>query len=97
MPQLQRRLPACTPLQLQRGWAGHYDVTPDENPILGVHPEHPALFLAVGFSGHGLMLAPAVGKMLSEAIRLGRSETLEIRPYCLERFRTGNLILDAQI
>jgi FAD-dependent oxidoreductase domain-containing protein 1 len=97
VPQLQRRLPTCTPLQLQRGWAGHYDVTPDENPILGAHPEHPALFLAVGFSGHGLMLAPAVGKILSEAIRLGRSETLEAQPYRLERFRTGDLILDAQI
>jgi len=97
VPQLQRRLPTCTPLQLQRGWAGHYDVTPDENPILGVHPEHPALFLAVGFSGHGLMLAPAVGKILSEAVRLGRSETLEAQPYRLERFRTGDLILDAQI
>jgi sarcosine oxidase subunit beta len=97
VPQLQRRLPTCTPLQLQRGWAGHYDVTPDENPILGVHPAHPALFLAVGFSGHGLMLAPAVGKMLSEAIRLGRSTTLDAQPYRLERFDTGELILDAQI
>src|SRR5215831_8576106 len=97
VPQLQRRLPACTPLQLQRGWAGHYDVTPDENPILGPHPEHPGLFLAVGFSGHGLMLAPAVGKMLSEAIRLGRSDTLDAQPYRLARFRTGDLIRDAQI
>jgi len=97
VPQLQRRLPACTPLQLQRGWAGHYDVTPDENPILGPHPEHAGLFLAVGFSGHGLMLAPAVGKILSEAIRLGRYETLEAQPYRLDRFRTGDLIHDAQI
>jgi len=97
VPQLQRRLPTCTPLQLQRGWAGHYDVTPDENPILGVHPAHPALFLAIGFSGHGLMLAPAVGKILSEAIRLGRSTTLNAQPYRLERFDTGELILDAQI
>jgi len=38
-----------------------------------------------------------VGKILSEAIRLGRSETLEAQPYRLERFRTGDLILDAQI
>lgn len=97
VPQLQRRLPTCTPLQLQRGWAGHYDVTPDENPILGRHPDYPGLFLAVGFSGHGLMLAPAVGKILSEALRLGRYDTLDARPYHLERFRTGELIRDAQI
>jgi hypothetical protein len=43
------------------------------------------------------MLAPAVGKILSEAIRLGRSATLDARPYRLERFDTDELILDAQI
>jgi glycine/D-amino acid oxidase-like deaminating enzyme len=96
-PRLQLRLPTCTPLQLQRGWAGHYDVTPDENPILGQHPDHPGLFLAVGFSGHGLMLAPAVGKLLSELIRLGRYDTLDGSPYRLERFATGELIVDPQI
>jgi FAD-dependent oxidoreductase domain-containing protein 1 len=62
-----------------------------------VHPAHPSLFLAVGFSGHGLMLAPAVGKILSEVIRLGRSTTLDAQPYRLARFDTGELILDAQI
>jgi glycine/D-amino acid oxidase-like deaminating enzyme len=97
VPQLQRRLPTCTPLQLQRGWAGHYDVTPDENPILGPHPDHPGLFLAVGFSGHGLMLAPAVGTILAEAIQRGRYVTLNAQPYHLERFTTGALIHDAQI
>jgi len=97
VPQLRRRLPTCTPLQLQRGWAGHYDVTPDENPILGSHPDYPGLFLAVGFSGHGLMLAPAVGKILSEVVRLGHSATLDAAPYRLARFCTGELIVDPQI
>jgi hypothetical protein len=43
------------------------------------------------------MLAPAVGKILSEAIRLGRYETLDAQPYRLARFATGELIRDAQI
>jgi FAD-dependent oxidoreductase domain-containing protein 1 len=96
-PRLRRYLPDSGVPRLQRGWAGHYDVTPDENPILGRHPEHPGLLLATGFSGHGLMLAPAVGKLLSELIRGGRSETFDVYPYRLERFADGELIVDPQI
>ena len=97
LPTLRRRLPADGDVQLQRGWAGHYAVTPDENPILGPHPELRGLFMATGFSGHGVMLAPASGKVLSEIIRLGRYETLDATPYRLERYATGDLISDPQI
>ena len=96
-PLLRHYLPRCGEPQLQRGWAGHYAVTPDENPILGQHPEYPQVLMATGFSGHGVMLAPATGKALSELIRLGRSSTLEIQPYRLQRFATGELIADPQI
>jgi glycine/D-amino acid oxidase-like deaminating enzyme len=96
-PVLRHYLPTCGEMQLQRGWAGHYGVTPDENPILGPHPEYPRLFMAIGFSGHGLMLAPATGKMLSEFVRLGHAATLDGQPYRLERFATGDLIVDPQI
>jgi FAD-dependent oxidoreductase domain-containing protein 1 len=97
LPTLRRRLPACGDIQLQRGWAGHYAVTPDENFILGQHSELPGLFMATGCSGHGVMLAPAIGKVLSEAIRLRRYETLDATPYRLGRFATGELISDPQI
>ena len=80
-----------------RGLAGHYDVSPDENPILGRHPEHPALLIAAGFSGHGLMLAPAAGRMTSDLIRNGRSEALDPRPYRLSRFAENDPIIDPQI
>jgi glycine/D-amino acid oxidase-like deaminating enzyme len=96
-PTLRRRLPGAGRVRLQRGWACHYDVTPDENPILGRHPEFPGLLMATGFSGHGLMLAPATGKLISELIRLGRYETLDVSAYGLERFATGQLIPDPQI
>lgn len=96
-PVLRHYLPQCGEPQLQRGWAGHYAVTPDENPILGAHPVYPRLFMATGFSGHGLMLAPATGKALAERILHGRSTTIDIQPYRLERFATGELIVDPQI
>ena len=72
-------------------------MTPDENPILGPHPEITGLFMATGFSGHGVMLAPASGKLVSEVIRLGRYETIDATPYRLARFATGDLISDPQI
>lgn len=53
--------------------------------------------MAVGFSGHGVMLAPAAGKIISEMLLRGRSETLDAHPYRLERFATGDLIHDPQI
>ncbi len=96
-PLLRRYLPGCGEPRLQRGWAGHYDVSPDENPILGPHPEHPALLLATGFSGHGLMLAPAAGRLTAELIRRGRSETFDARPYRLGRFAEGDPVDDPQI
>ncbi len=96
-PMMQHYLPDCGEVQLQRGWAGHYGITPDENPIFGQHPAHACLYMAVGFSGHGVMLAPAAGKIISELLLRGRSETLDAHPYRLERFATGDLIHDPQI
>jgi glycine/D-amino acid oxidase-like deaminating enzyme len=96
-PTLRRRLAGAGHVKLQRGWAGHYAVTPDENPILGPHPELPGLIMATGFSGHGVMLAPVTGKLISELIRLDRYETLDASAYGLQRFATGRLIEDAQI
>ena len=96
-PMMRHYLPDCGDVQLQRGWAGHYAVTPDENPILGRHPAYSNLYMAVGFSGHGVMLAPAAGHIVSELLRFGRSATLDAHPYRLERFASGDLIDDPQI
>ena len=68
-PELADFVPAFDRLKLVRGWAGLYAVnTLDGNAILGEWPEVKGLFLANGFSGHGLQQAPAVGRYLSELI-----------------------------
>jgi glycine/D-amino acid oxidase-like deaminating enzyme len=68
-PELAEFVPAWDRLKLVRGWAGLYAVnTLDGNAILGEWPETRGLFLANGFSGHGLQQAPAVGRYLSELI-----------------------------
>ncbi len=77
-PELAAYVPAFDRLKLVRGWAGLYAVnTLDGNAILGEWPEIKGLFLANGFSGHGLQQAPAVGRYLSELI-LKRSHSLDL-------------------
>ena len=93
-PPLTRRVPGLEPLELIEGWAGLYAMTPDHNPLLGEHPAAPGFFLANGFSGHGLMMAPAVGKVLSELIRTDRADTIDVRCFDPGRFDRGELVHD---
>ena len=97
-PELAERVPALDTLKLEREWSGLYNVClHDLNNILGAHPDVDGLYLAVGFSGHGLQQAPAVGKGLSELIRLGRYETLDLTPFRFERFSENELIPEVGI
>jgi sarcosine oxidase subunit beta len=57
---------------------GIYDVTPDRQAILGRVRGHDGLWVAAGFSGHGFMLAPAVGRILAAAIA-GEAEDEALR------------------
>lgn len=93
-PAVEARVPGVTPLELVEGWAGLYAMTPDHNPVLGEHPAAPGFFLANGFSGHGLMIAPAVGKVLSELIRTGEARTVDVRCFDAGRFDRGELVHD---
>lgn len=45
-----------------------YTMTPDENFIIDVHPRHPAVVLATGFSGHGFKFAPVIGEIVADLI-----------------------------
>src|SRR5882672_9432536 len=69
--------------------------TPDHNPLLGEHPDRPGLFVAAGFSGHGLMMSPATGKVMSELIRTGRPETVDVTPLAIDRFARNAPFYDA--
>ena len=93
-PPLVRRVPGLEPLTLVEGWAGLYAMTPDHNPLLGEHPAAPGFFLANGFSGHGLMIAPAIGKVLSELIRTGRPDTVDVRCFAPDRFERDEPVHD---
>ena len=90
-----RRLPRFAALRLIEGWSGLYEMTPDHHPLLGEHPEVRGLFVAAGFSGHGLMMSPATGKVMSEMIRTGRAETVDVSPLAIDRFARNAPFVDA--
>lgn len=79
-PACASRIPAFEALKLKREWAGLYDECElDGNMILGNWPGRLDNFhVACGFSGHGLMHAPAVGRALAELVVKGRFETLDL-------------------
>ena len=93
-PTLIRRMPLFAGLTPLEGWAGLYEMTPDHNPIIGRHPDVDGFFLANGFSGHGLMMAPATGKALAEIITVGASRTTDVSDFAFDRFQTGALLDD---
>lgn len=85
-------------IKLLRGWAGLYEMcTWDRNGLLGKYPGLDGFFLAAGFSGHGLQQAPAVGQGLSELIRIGRYESLDLSPLNVGRIFTGERVMEEQV
>jgi sarcosine oxidase subunit beta len=75
---------------------GVYDVTPDRQAIVGPVPGHEGLYVAAGFSGHGFMMAPEIGRGVA-AMVLGEppGETFaHLRP---DRFESGSLAYESAV
>ena len=100
LPQFAKKilsvLPTISSLNVMRQWAGFYVVTPDHHPILG-GTGLPGFVLGVGFSGHGFMLGPVVGKLLATYIMHGTMYLPEANNLGLERFRSGRLIQEKAV
>jgi sarcosine oxidase subunit beta len=50
----------------RRAWAGLCTATPDGDPLVGERA--PGLYVATGFQGHGVMVAPAVAERLADQV-----------------------------
>ena len=81
----------------RRAWAGLYEMTPDHHPVLGPVEEIPGLFLANGFSGHGVMHSPATGRILSDLILTGKCDLVDTEPLGVQRFASGQLLHETAV
>jgi sarcosine oxidase subunit beta len=86
------RFPWLAEIPLDRSgcWAGTYENTPDHHGILGPHPGAPSWVNACGFSGHGLMQAPEIGRLVAEQITTGAIASIDAAPLRLDRFADAN-------
>jgi sarcosine oxidase subunit beta len=91
------RLPLLEHARVAKQMAGLYEVTPDAHPILGQARDLPGFFIAAGFSGHGFQHSPATGKVMSEIILDGRSQTVDVSMLDLERFRENRLVPEVNV
>ncbi|MFZ3340107.1 MAG: FAD-dependent oxidoreductase [Terriglobales bacterium] len=81
----------------KRAWAGLYEMTPDHHPILGESSDVPGFFFANGFSGHGVMHAPATGKILSDLILSGKTDLIDASLLNFSRFAEGRTIHETAV
>jgi sarcosine oxidase, subunit beta len=84
-----RRFPAMERGASRGGYAGIYDVTPDWHPVIDETPEGSGFFSAVGHSGHGFKLAPAVGVMVADLVTGQRTAGLDPALFRYARYAEG--------
>ena len=80
---LAHRYPPAAVAPVVRAWAGLYDMTPDAHPVIGWVED--GVYAACGFSGHGFMQSPAVGRAVAEEL-LELTPSVDLSPYRQERF-----------
>jgi sarcosine oxidase subunit beta len=73
---LTRFVPRAAVERPEAQWTGFYEVTFDHHPLVG-ETERPGVWASCGFSGHGVMQAPAVADCLA-AMMLGETPPIDI-------------------
>jgi FAD-dependent oxidoreductase domain-containing protein 1 len=96
-PALYERSSKFERLRHLTGWAGLYEVSPDESAILGEAQGGTALsqgriFEAHSFSGHGAMHSHAAGLAIAEKMVAGKYLTIDAQPLSAARFDGGVLL-----
>ncbi len=82
----------------KRAWAGLYEMSPDHHAIIGPSEEMKGFFCANGFSGHGVMHAPATGKIAADLILHGKTEVVDhVEVLSPARFAKGELLHETAI
>jgi sarcosine oxidase subunit beta len=85
------RVPALRSVAIDRAaaWGGLYEISPDRHAILGPARECSNLYLINGSSGHGVMHAPALGRLLAEIMTDGAASSMDVASLRPSRFAEG--------
>ena len=85
------RVPSFASAIYRGGYGALYTLSPDLHPLVG-RSGLEGLVLAVGFSGHGFKLSPAVGLAVAELVADGSYSTFDLSPFRPDRFKAGTAL-----
>ena len=90
------RIPQLEEAEVANQWAGLYETTPDHRAIIGWESKVQGMFHNAGFSGHGLMHAPAAGLVTAEIVT-GKEPSVDVSPLSPDRFAKGELVEETNV
>jgi len=94
-PIIAHRVPGFEELKVVGSWAGNYEYNYfDQNGIVGAHPYITNVYMAAGFSGHGIQHSPGVGRGMAELILEGDYETIDLSRFSPFRLMTNQPIYE---
>ncbi|MGC9365952.1 MAG: NAD(P)/FAD-dependent oxidoreductase [bacterium] len=82
-------IPKLKQVKVIRQWAGLYCTSPDAQPILGKIENLAGYYQAIGFSGHGLMLAPRTAVLMANCIADPDFQDEDLSRLNVDRFKHG--------
>ena len=86
------KMPCLSGVRVVRQWTGPYDITPDQQAIVGATPVE-GFYLDCGWSGHGLQFAPSIGRIMSEIV-MGKEPFIDVSVFRFTRFEEGDLFFE---
>lgn len=90
------RMPVLERASIRTAWGGLYEDTPDKHPIIGSVDGVEGFVCCAGFSGHGVMHAPAAGELVAELITTGKA-SLDLTPLRASRFDSRDLVVEHNV
>jgi len=93
---LAKRAPSLTSMGIAAGWAGLYEVTPDNNALIGEAKGVNRFLYATGFSGHGFLMGPAIGEVIRD-LYLGEEPFTDVSSFDASRFADNQILPELNV
>ncbi|MHC8314370.1 NAD(P)/FAD-dependent oxidoreductase [Pseudomonas sp. LB3P31] len=77
-PQMLKVFPQLADVRIEYQWGGKIGITANRFPQVGRLSQHPNVFYAQGYSGHGLNVTHWCARLLAEAIHAGHSQGFDV-------------------
>ncbi|WP_323150857.1 FAD-binding oxidoreductase [Pseudomonas glycinae] len=77
-PKMLKVFPQLADVRIDYQWGGKIGITANRFPQVGRLKQHPNVFYAQGYSGHGLNVTHWCARLLGEAIHAGHSQGMDV-------------------